>query len=71
MVKQPRMYSENLDSQAKNGSFCENDGFSVVYPALGLQPALSADKIGFCCETGCMVVKQDSPTWYYHSQLLC
>ena len=47
------MYSENLDSQVKNGSFCENDGFSVVNPVLGLKPALSADRICF------FSVKQD------------
>ena len=31
---------------SENDSFCENDGFSVVNPVLGLKPALS-DKIGF------------------------
>ena len=46
----------------EKGSFCENDGFSVVNPVLDLKPALSVDKISFCCESGCMVVQQDSPT---------
>ena len=37
---------------SENGSFCENDGFSVINPVLGLNSALCADKIGFFCGTG-------------------
>ena len=45
MVKQDVRWEPRFSSE--NGSFCENDGFSVVNPVLGLKPALSADKIVF------------------------